>query len=695
MHNGDLLATTAASSFSAPARSHQNDNLVVRSIKRSGASAFCALAVLAALGCALGVAGIADMASSSKSRSAARRLGDARSSQQQDDVASPRSLATVCTFDEQWMSTKWAALSRQEQTAWTMLGWTQFVWDSSWAMAQKGVVTQTTTLPPTTTLFGQVPTTPIPTSFVPWTEHHRCWSDLSENERDAATSLGYSISRWGECKKRGCGWPGDTPVESASCLTKMLHLHTKFNESRAWFNMTQMKRDNLVLLGYDPDGNSWKAGRKPNSFGRPWSELTVREREAAHFLGYSHKLWESCEMVSDSPCLKRLEYLEINQRKWVWERLLAGTRERLTDMGWQTRTWFEGETPAIMKAPWMGLTNMQRSAARILGYSQDTFRGCPDATCLDRFAYVQKRWKGIGWMQMKLSERRAWMLLGHSEALWMANNLPSTMQKRWEELTPEQQLQATFLGHSEGTWQGCNTDWVGRVDNGTVGAIAVDPSGAVRGRMYIDRPYSEISGNVYGKQVSNMPTSFIRVFENSVARALFCGNPPLSLDPATYIGSDGEPICVQRTEFEKQKYRIRVLNVVEGSIVVDFFFVANATKEETTSRLLFEALVRQVEAKLTSPLCHDKYFTRFCTKATVNENKLSALKWNEMQAALQFEEKRKVYNQGNACVLHTDKKLGVTSCGSSAATSQHGTFFLQHFASTVLVLLALAVIPNA
>merc|ERR1712070_228089 len=108
------------------------------------------------------------------------------------------------------------------------------------------------------------------------------------------------------------------------------------------------------------------------------------------------------------------------------------------------------------------------------------------------------------------------------------------------------------------------------------------PNGAVRGRMYIDRPFSEISGNVYGKQVSTMPTSFIRVFENAVARALFCGNPPLSNDPNTYLDVYGEPLCQQRSNFEMQKHRIRVLNVVEGSIVVDFFIVANTTKDEIT-----------------------------------------------------------------------------------------------------------------
>lgn len=679
MQNGGTHAAPTTASSSSP-------NSDVRSSKRCHAGTLCALGVFVAIGSALGVAGLADMAASPKGRIMARRLIGQWS--QEEDSSPVRNLMSTCTFDNQWVSTQWSTLSKQEQNAWVMLGWVKAVWDASWGAAIPGVTTSTTTPPATTTLFGQVPTTVTTTSFVPMTEQ-TCYEDLHENERDAAISLGYTIMRWGECKKKGCPWPTGIPAISATCLAKMIYLESKFNETQPWANITQMKRDNLVLLGYDPDGNSWKAGRKPPSYGRPWAELTVREREAALFLGFTAQTWEKCEKDMDSPCLKRLEHIEVKMRTWVWEQQLYGTRERLSDLGWQSRTWFEGETPAVMKQPWMGLTSMQRSSARILGYSQDTFRGCPDATCLDRFAYVQRRWKGIGWMEMKLSERRGWMLLGHSEALWRTGNLPGTMQKRWQELSPEQQLEATVLGHSEGTWQGCNTDWVGRNttdDNSTM----VDPSGAVRARMFIDRPYSEISGNVYGKQVATMPTSFIRVFENAVARALFCGNPPLSLNPATYIDSDGEPVCVQKTNYEKQKYRIRVLNVVEGSIVVDFFFVANSTAQQTTSRMLFESLVRQIDSKLTSPICHDKYFGRFAKAAIVEENKLSSLKWNEMQTALNFEAKRNAYTDANKCLLHTDGKLGRTTCGTSMAMGRPTHLHSLSFAGPVLVLLALA-----
>lgn len=690
---GDSCDTEAPSQSSSCNNRHQRVGG-----QRVRATMLCGLAVAAVVGSALAIAGLADLAASPKGKTSTlvRRLMP-RWLQGEDEwmLAGERGASTkrrmggmrmdTCAFDNQWISTKWSYLSKQEQQAWALLGWTKGVWDQVWGAAQIGVTTTTSTLPPTTTQYGQTTATTTWSSFLPITED-RCWQDLTEDQKDGATALGYTTQRWIDCKKERCQWPTGLPRASASCLTMMKYLESVYNYSTPWFNYTQMKRNNLVLLGWHPEGVSWKTGRTPASYGRPWSELTVREREAAAFLKYDAKLWETCEKATDSPCLLRLEHLETKMRTWVWEEILPGLRERLGDMGWQSRTWFEGETPAVMKAPWLGLTGMQRASARIIGYTQDTFRGCPDATCLDRFAYVQYRWKGIGWMQMKLSERRAWMLLGHSESLWASNNLPGTMQKRWAELTPEQQTEATFLGHSEGTWQGCNMEWSGRNETGDgANGTSLGPLDAVRARFFIDRPYSEISGNVYGKQVATMPTSFIRVLENAVSRALFCGNPPLSLNPNSYLGPDGEPLCVQKTNFEKQKYRVRVLNVVEGSIVVDFFIVANATPQQTTSRLLFEALSRQIEAKLTSPLCHDKYFGRFAKKTVIEENRLSSLKWTEMQTALDFEPKRNAYTSANMCLLHKDAKDNPT-CGTAGATGLPRT--LRDFAGTFVALLA-------
>jgi len=571
----------------------------------------------------------------------------------------------ICTVDERWVAQKWALLSKQEKNAWTDLGWDESIWDQWWGAMVKGVTTTTTTTT-ITTEYGATTATFTTTSILPPTEQS-CWQDLTQDEQDAATALGYTITTWMECKRPNCGWPPGEPLPSSSCLDKMKHLRRKYNYTVDWQSYSQRKRDKLVLLGWDPDGVNWAAGRDPYSYGRVWSELSAREIESARFLGYDAKVWNGCEGQMDSPCLARLTYLEGRLRDYIWEQLPRGKQEKLEDLGWESRAWFEGELPSPMKAEWTGLTSMQRASARIIGYTQDTWARCPNAICTDRFAYVNNRFHGVSWMQMKLSERRAWMLLENSASLWADGNLPATMQMRWEELTPEQQEMATFLGHDMETWQGCNTDWAG--PNMTSNATEKDPLAMVRARMYIDRPFSEISGNVYGQRVHTMPTSFIKVFEDAVGRALFCGNPPLSLSAATYIGPDNEPLCVQQANFadqQLQKRRIRVFSVVEGSIQVDFLIRHNRTPDEDTARTLYEALERQIEAKLTSPISHDKDFGRFAKRARLQE--IYPIMYETLEqtnAIVQFEDLRREYNSGNKCLLTTDAKLGRTSCVSS------------------------------
>eukprot|EP00913_Durusdinium_trenchii_P016757 g15751.t1 len=89
--------------------------------------------------------------------------------------------------------------------------------------------------------------------------------------------------------------------------------------------------------------------------------------------------------------------------------------------------------------------------------------------------------------------------------------------------------------------------------------------------MVIRRPFAEVSGNVYGSAVDRLPASFIQVFEEAISRALFCSNPPLSEDPATFVDTDGTPLCIQKEHYETQMHRVKVMTVVEGSIIVDFF----------------------------------------------------------------------------------------------------------------------------
>jgi len=184
----------------------------------------------------------------------------------------------------------------------------------------------------------------------------------------------------------------------------------------------------------------------------------------------------------------------------------------------------------------------------------------------------------------------------------------------------------------------------------------------VRARMTIDRPYSEISGNIYGTNLDDLPTSFISVFENGVGRALFCGNPAFSHDSATYVDDAGAPICILRSRFELQKHRVRVSSIDdEGSIIVNFYLVRNETATQPSAPRLFEALQRQVQSNAT-PLAHDMEFSRFARAATLEEIPLSELEANELLEVARAESLRKPYNEHNMCNLQRSAKEGQIKC---------------------------------
>jgi len=670
-------------------------------------------------------------------------------------------------------------LSPDQRSAWSDLGWTEMSWDFFRI--------------PTTT--GAATTSATATITVPGTET-MCWADLSPNQRDAAVFLGYSIQGWHACKNQSCPWPLGIPLPTAPCMEHLAYLESKMNFSSPFMALPPRTRSWLQLLGWDADGVRWAKQEKAAVYAKRWGDLEYRERESALNLGYTAEVWDGCE--SSDTCLARLEILENEQKSWVWETMPRGPRNRLAELGWQSRSWFEGEAPLIWDEDWLRVSYGQRVSLVLLGHRQDTWAGCPVASCIDRFEYVKRKYQGIGWMEMRLAQRRAWMLLGHSAELWAAGKLPTTMQKRWEELRPEQQEKAAYLGHSHSTWQGCSIDWVSPdhgVDNATTSAppgasgleirmviyqvdvvairsneevreqlkdavqtqivstaggditsaavavhlsqlpvlvaIVVPPTGInpnqvpgdprwnnlqsdlqsklrgasfaanitlqnsgqlriesltvewappftnhdrpVRARMTIQRAYSEISGNIYGTSVADLPTSFISVFENAVARALFCGNPPLSHDSDAYVveeqgpsGTSRSPLCVRRSNFEMQKHRVRVASVVEGSIVVVFYLVKNQTIHDPPAPMLFEALQRQVESE-TSPLAHDMEFGRFARAATLEEIKLSDLEAAELEEGMRVERVRKSYDETNMCNLQRSAKEQQIKCIVSAA----------------------------
>jgi len=424
----------------------------------------------------------------------------------------------------------------------------------------------------------------------------------------------------------------------------------------------------------------------PLSYAQLWYELQPRQQEAATFLGYTVEVWERCEKAA--PCITRLELLE---NKWTalrWREMQQPFQDRLRELGYDEERWTNGDGATLTKA-YVDLSDAEKISVRLAGYVADTWDGCPNAQCEDRFSYLKRKYTGVSWSALTVAQRRAWQLLGHTDQLWTGGMMNTiTMQLTWEELSLEQRAQAEFLGFSKGTWQGCNTNWgqnLGGNATQTDGFISTSIERTVRARMVIRRPFAEVSGNVYGSAVDRLPTSFIQVFEEAVARALFCSNPPLSEDPRTFVDTDGTPLCIQKEHYATQQHRVKVMTVVEGSIIVDFFLARNQTTSELPAPALFESLQRMLELK-TSPLCQDMHFGKFAQVGVMEEIPLSLLSEDALEQAAVFELMRNQYGAETACQLLADAREGPIKCPTTTSRSA--------LASTCMLSVSLSVLLN-
>mmetsp|Transcript_8029 Transcript_8029/g.17931 ORF Transcript_8029/g.17931 Transcript_8029/m.17931 type:complete len:681 (+) Transcript_8029:77-2119(+) len=579
----------------------------------------------------------------------------------------------------------WTLLSSERQEAWGTLGWSEGLWNVVHWCGLDEIGSPTCEANPTR-----------PPS------DSQCYGNLTEEERIALRVLGYSIQDWHGCKNPTCPWPDGIPLPSASCLEHLDYLEHRYSPaSRSWDSIPLAERIQMERLMWDLD--RWNTYSKPNSYAIMWSQLTAQERASAGFLGYNQELWDGCP---GTPCFERLFRLQEQLRPVMWVAMLPGIRNLLQALGWTEAQWARGEQPDAWELAWVDLPTL-RQQARLLGYTEDSWDGCPDSPCVHRFQHVSQTWDDRSWSSMKLAEQQAWLLLGQTESLWeiLGMQQTPTFLSQFYELTPEQQEAALFIQHSPASWRGCsNTSMVQVMDEdqdggGTqtagdgdtsvqvdylvggsyqtlcvraVSEAVEDASGCamstrtVRGRMTIERPFSEISGNIYGQQVADLPTSFVQVFETAVSRALFCDNPPLSINPNDMVGPNGEPRCDDEDEYNRQRHRIRVVRILEGSIIVDFFIIQNLTATDNTAVYLFEALQRQLAAS-TSPIALDIHFGSFAAEASMVEIAISQTSASELENVLEFEDLRNQYNEDNMCEL-TSNWVEDFSCRVGAAS---------------------------
>ena len=61
-------------------------------------------------------------------------------------------------------------------------------------------------------------------------------------------------------------------------------------------------------------------------------------------------------------------------------------------------------------------------------------------------------WEELSWADLSSREKELWAILGWRQDKWDGNDAPSSADKVWHDLNPQEQVAAMNLGFSEDIW---------------------------------------------------------------------------------------------------------------------------------------------------------------------------------------------------------------------------------------------------
>ena len=61
-------------------------------------------------------------------------------------------------------------------------------------------------------------------------------------------------------------------------------------------------------------------------------------------------------------------------------------------------------------------------------------------------------WEELSWADLSSREKELWAILGWRQEKWDGNDAPSSADKVWHDLNPQEQAAAKNLGFSEDIW---------------------------------------------------------------------------------------------------------------------------------------------------------------------------------------------------------------------------------------------------
>mmetsp|Transcript_36906 Transcript_36906/g.41219 ORF Transcript_36906/g.41219 Transcript_36906/m.41219 type:complete len:1044 (+) Transcript_36906:450-3581(+) len=208
------------------------------------------------------------------------------------------------------------------------------------------------------------------------------WSELPDNIRDAAITLGYNESIWemdeeepesdekiweelNPAEQKAAGLLGYTKKTWNQENDTVSSVEEKLPYDGYSFNSLPLEAKKAALcLGYNKE--TWGVDGEPPANDKKWDELTSDEQTAAEFLGYDSRKWAV------------VHSRDFSVLKDDWASLSKEAKSAAKVLGYTATIWKQnGSVPAEDK-DWNELKKKERAAARILGYTEENWSEADD-----------------------------------------------------------------------------------------------------------------------------------------------------------------------------------------------------------------------------------------------------------------------------------------------------------------------------
>jgi hypothetical protein len=127
---------------------------------------------------------------------------------------------------------------------------------------------------------------------------------------------------------------------------------TKY-ETKEWKELTKTAREAAEKLGFTEE--LWRDDHWPHAGDKHWHDLTEEERQGAETLGWDKDSWDT-----------KYEHLD-------WDEIPAHVKKAAESVGFDEVMWNSNHWPEESHKSWNDLTDKERTAYAVLGYSKKTW----------------------------------------------------------------------------------------------------------------------------------------------------------------------------------------------------------------------------------------------------------------------------------------------------------------------------------